>query len=139
MEEEGIVGLRILDQPVHGAEDIGLGRLAHGVLLVIREEDHIFAGISEVLIEICRHVLNIVNASSQLTLLAEIVDSNQQCLSLTSTARVLEVVTLWSAVSERDWSSRRSRRTATAAAATLWVVVCYKDRMSARNSENAKV
>lgn len=94
MEEQRIVGLRILDQPMHSAQNIRLGRLAHGVLLIIGKEDHVFTGIAEVLVQVCGHVLDIVDTSTQLALLAEIVDSNQERLALTSTARVLEAISL---------------------------------------------
>lgn len=77
MEEERIIGLRILDQPVHGAEDIRLGRLAHGVLLVIGQDHHILAGVAEVLVQVGGHVLDVVDTSAQLTFLTEIVDSDQ--------------------------------------------------------------
>lgn len=52
MEEQRIIGLCILDKPVHGAQNIRLGRLAHGVLLIIGEEDHVFAGIAEILVQV---------------------------------------------------------------------------------------
>lgn len=123
VEEEGVVWLRILDKPVHGAENVRLGRLAHGVLLVICEENHVLTGISEVLVEVCRHVLDIVDTSSQLTLLAEVVNSNQQCLSLSGTARILEVIALRGAVSERYRSCRRGSWATTA---TTLLVVCYR-------------
>lgn len=110
VEEERIVWLRILDKPVHSTQDVGLGWLAHGVLLVIGQNDHVLACIAEVLIQVCRHVLHIVDAPAQLTLLSEIVDTNQQRLPLTGTARVLEVVALRSAMSERDRGTRRRRR-----------------------------
>lgn len=52
MEEKRIVRLRILHKPVHRTENICLGRLAHGVLLVICQLDHVFAGIAEVLVQV---------------------------------------------------------------------------------------
>ena len=107
MEEEGVIRLRIFDQPVHRTEDIRLGWLAHGVLLVVGQEDHVFAGISKILIQIRRHVLNVVDTAAQLTLLPKIVDTNQQRLPLTRTPRVLEAIALRSAISERDRGSRR--------------------------------
>lgn len=113
MEEQRIVGLRILDQPVHSAQDIRLGRLAHGVLLIIGEEHHVFAGIAKILVQVCGHVLHIIDTSTKLTLLAEVVDSDQQRLALTSAARVLEAISLRGTVTERDWGSGRRRRTTT--------------------------
>lgn len=102
MEKEGIIRLRILDQPMHGPQDVSLRRLAHGVLLVIRQQHHVLARVAKVLVQIRRHVLDIVDTTTQLTLLPEIVDSNQQGLALTGAPRVLETVSLRSPVSERD-------------------------------------
>lgn len=119
MEEQRIVGLRILNQPVHSAQDIRLGRLAHGVLLIIGKEDHVFARVAEILVQICGHVLDIVNTSAQLTLLAEIVDSDQECLALTSTARVLEAISLRGTVAKRDRPSWRRGRVTTGLTAVV--------------------
>lgn len=49
MEKQRIVGAGVLDKPVHGAQDVLLGRLTHGVLLVVGENDHIFSLVTEVL------------------------------------------------------------------------------------------
>lgn len=86
MEEQRIVWLGILDEPVHGPEDIDLGRLAHGVLLIIGQKNHILASIAEVLIQISRHILNVIDTPAQLTLLAEVVDTNHERLSLARAA-----------------------------------------------------
>lgn len=102
MEKERIIRLRILDQPMHRPQDVSLRRLAHGVLLVVRQQHHVLARVAEVLVQIRRHVLDIVDTTTQLALLPEIVDSNQQGLALTSASRVLETVSLWSSVAERD-------------------------------------
>ena len=64
VEEEGVVGAGVFDEPVHGAEEVGFGGLGHGVLLVVGQDDHIFAGIAEVLVEVCGHVLDVVDAAS---------------------------------------------------------------------------
>lgn len=132
MEEKRIIRLSILDEPVHGTKNVCLCRLAHRVLLIIREKNHIFTGISKVLVEVCRHVLNIIDTSSQLALLTEIVNSNQQCLSLSRTTRVLEVVTLRGAMTERDRSRGRSRWATTATLGR--VVVCYEANICQRKS-----
>ena len=64
VEEEGVVGAGVLDEPVHGAQDVGLGGLGHGVLLVVGQDDHVFASVAEVLVEVGGHVLDVVNAAS---------------------------------------------------------------------------
>lgn len=114
MEKEGVVGLGVLDQPVHGAQDVGLGGLAHGVLLVIGEKDHVFAGIAEVLVQVGGHVLDVVDASAQLAFLTEVVDADQEGLSLPRAPRVLEVVALGRAMAERDGVGWGRRGTAVA-------------------------
>ena len=112
MEEQRVIGTRILDQPVHSPKNICLGRLAHWVLLIISQEDHVLASIAEVLVQVGRHVLHIVDTSAQLTFLAKVIDANQQGLSLACTAGVLEAVALGSAVTEGDGVGGRGRRTA---------------------------
>lgn len=52
MEEERIIRLCILDQPVHSTKNVSLRRLAHRVLLVIGQENHVFTGVSEVLVQV---------------------------------------------------------------------------------------
>lgn len=94
---------------MHSPEDVRLRRLAHGVLLIIRQDHHVFSGVTEVLVEIGRHVLNIVDTSAQLPLLIEIVDTDQQRLPLSCAARILEVVALGCTMAERDRSTRRGR------------------------------
>lgn len=43
VEEERVVGLSVLNEPVHGAQDVLLSRLAHGILLVVGQSDHVLA------------------------------------------------------------------------------------------------
>lgn len=64
MEKERVVALRILDQPVHRSEEILLRRLAHGILLVVGQDDHVFSLVTEVFDEVARHVPDIVDAAS---------------------------------------------------------------------------
>jgi len=78
VEEEGVIRPSILDQPMHRTYNVRFRRLAHGILLVIRQKHHVFPRISEVSIEIRRHVLDIIYAAPQLTFLAEVVDSDQK-------------------------------------------------------------
>lgn len=107
MEEEGVIGLGVLNKPVHSTQDVGLGRLAHWVLLVIGQNNHVLTGITKGLVQVGRHVLDVVDTPAQLTLLTEIIDTNQQRLSLASASGVLESVILRSAVTEGDGVARR--------------------------------
>ena len=52
VEEERIVRSGIFDEPVHGAKDVLFGRLAHRVLLIVGEKNHILSGVSKVRVEI---------------------------------------------------------------------------------------
>ena len=85
---------------MHGPYNVDLGWLRHGVLLIVRKDDHVFPSVTKVTIEICRHVLHIVDASSQLASLAKVVDANQESLSPPGAGRVLKVVPLWCPVSK---------------------------------------
>ena len=109
MEEQRVVRLRIFDQPVHGAQDVRLGRLAHGVLLVVGQDDHVLARVAEVLVEVGAHVLDVVDAAAQLAALAEVVDADEQRLAPARAAAVLEAVALRRALAEGLHGLRRGR------------------------------
>lgn len=100
MEKERVIGLGVLDQPVHGAQDVLFGRLAHWVLLVVGQGDHVFALVAKSFHQVVGHVLNIVDATSELALLAKVIDTNQERLALAGTVGVLERVSIGSAVAE---------------------------------------
>jgi hypothetical protein len=100
VEEERVVRLSILHQPVHRTQDVLLRRLTDGVLLVVCEDDHILPLVPIRLVQERRHVLDVVDASSELSPLPEIVDTNQEGLSSPRAVRVLEGVVLRSTTSE---------------------------------------
>jgi hypothetical protein len=79
---------------VHGTEDVLLSRLAHGVLLVICEDDHVLSSVAEVLNKVGSHVANIVDTPAQLTALTEVVDADQQALAAACTVGVAVRVAL---------------------------------------------
>lgn len=95
MEKERIIWLCVFHQPMHGSQDVGFCRLAHWVLLVVGQKHHILALIPKMLIQIARHVLHVVDTSSQLSALAEIVDADQKRLPASSTCGILKRVTAW--------------------------------------------
>ena len=66
---------------MHGLHDVLFGRLASGVLLVVRQDHHILAFVTESLVQESRHVLDIVDAPSQLPPLAKVINTNQQGLA----------------------------------------------------------
>lgn len=78
---------------MHCPQDVRFSGLAHGILLVIGQGDHVFALVTEVLVEIVAHVLHVIDTSTQLTALTEVVDSDKQGFATTGTVGVLERVT----------------------------------------------
>lgn len=110
MEKERVVWLGVLHKPVHGPKDIRFRRLAHGVLLVVGQNDHVFPGVAEVLVQVRGHVLHIVYATAKLPLLTEVINSDQESLPLAGTIRVLEAISLRGTMTECDRGRRRGRR-----------------------------
>lgn len=100
MKEQRIIRSRILNQPMHSAQNILLRRLAHRVLQIIRQDDHVLTLIPKVLKQVRRHVLDVVDAPAQLPALPEVVDPDQQRLAPPRAVRVLEVVVLRRAVAK---------------------------------------
>lgn len=62
---------------MHGTQYILFRRLAHRILLIIREDDHILPGVAKVAVEVCRHILDVIDTTSELPSLSEVVDSYQ--------------------------------------------------------------
>lgn len=92
VKEQRIVRSRVLYQPVHCPQDIGLCGLTHRILLIIREDHHIFSLVAKVSIQICGHVFHVVDASSELASLAEVVDTDEKSLSSAGAVGILEGV-----------------------------------------------
>lgn len=92
---------------MHRPQYILLGRLAHGVLLVVGEDDHVLALVAKMLGQVGGHVADIIDAAAQLAALAKVVDADQQGFPLAGALRVLEGVVLGMAVAEalrgRGW------------------------------------
>jgi hypothetical protein len=85
MKKQRIIRLRILDQPMHRPQNISFRRLTHGILLIIRKKNHILTGITKGLVQVRRHVLNIIDTSTQLALLTKVVDADQERFSFAGT------------------------------------------------------
>lgn len=62
---------------MHGSQDILLGRLAHGILRIVRKRDHVLPLVAKVTIQIRRHVLDVVDAAAELASLSEVVDTDE--------------------------------------------------------------
>jgi len=103
VEEEGVVGAGFFDEPVHGAEDVGFGWLGHGVVLVVGQDHHVFSGVAEALVEVGRHVFDVVDAAAELATLAKVVDPNQKGFSSPGTVTVLEGVAVGGSMAELLW------------------------------------
>jgi hypothetical protein len=50
VEKQGVVRAGIFYQPMHCPEDILFCRLAHGVLLIVGEENHVLPLVAEILV-----------------------------------------------------------------------------------------
>lgn len=92
VEKERVIWLRVLDQPVHRPKDILLGRLAHGVLLIIRQDNHVLSPVAVVLDQVSGHVAHVIDAATELTTLAKVVDAHQQRLPPARAVGVLKRV-----------------------------------------------
>lgn len=108
MQEERIVGLRPIDQPIHGAQDVLLGGLQHRIRLVVREDDHVLPLVVVALHQEVGHVLGIVDAAPERRARPDVVDADEQRLALSGTVTVLECIPLWRSVSELLCSLRQS-------------------------------
>lgn len=91
---------------MHGSENVLFRRYAHLPLLVISQDDHVLALISKMLVEVGSHVSNIINTSSQLASLAEIVDSDQEGFPPACAFRILVCVALWCSMAKGLWPAR---------------------------------
>ncbi len=109
MEEERIVGPGVFDKPMHGSKNVLLRWLAHGVLLVVCEDDHVLPFVAKVLDKVAGHVPDIIDTTSKLPPLPKIVDANQQGFPSASTLRILESISLGSTVPEVLGCLRRRR------------------------------
>lgn len=140
MEEEGIIGLCVGDEPVHSVLHILLGGNLARILLVVRQDHHVLPLIAVTFVQEPRHIVHIVDAAAQLALLTKVVNADEQGLATTTAVGVLEGVALRRAVTKllRALRRRRSRAlaavaaTATAAAHGIAVGVVAGRRRSVR-------
>lgn len=95
---------------MHGPEEILFRRLAHRVLLVVGQDDHIFSFIAKVFGEIGGHIPRIVNTAAQLSSLAKIVYAYKKRFSPTGAITVLESVVCGSSMSKMLRAGGRRRR-----------------------------
>lgn len=88
---------------MHGAQDVLLRRLAHGVLLVIGEQNHVLPLVAKVLDQVRGHVAHVIDTAPQLATLAEVVNADEQGLPAAVALRVLERIVGGGAGTEMLW------------------------------------
>ena len=69
-------------------------------MLIISQDDHVFPFVVEVVIEVRRHILHIIDAPSQLSSLSKIVDSHKQSFPTSSASGVLVSIVVGSSITE---------------------------------------
>jgi hypothetical protein len=77
VKKQRVIWSRVLNQPVHRSEYVRFGGLAHGAVLVVGQGHHILSFVSKVAVQIRAHVLDIVDAATELASLSKIVDTDQ--------------------------------------------------------------
>ena len=85
---------------MHRSQYVLLCRLAHGILLIIGQDDHVLSRITEIAVKVGRHVFHVVDASPQLSSLPEVIDANEQSLPSSGTIGVLVTVSSRCAIAE---------------------------------------
>jgi len=107
VEEERIVGLRVLDQPMHCPNDVCLCGLAQRIGLVVGQDHHVLSPISVTLIQEGRHLRNIIDATPQLVRLSNVVNTDEKGFPTARTRRILVPIVRWSTVSKTLTLQRR--------------------------------
>lgn len=87
MEEERVVGLSAVHEPLHGSNHVGLGGNLAGVLRVVGQDNHVVGAVVVALHQELLHVVDIVDTAAESVALANVVDADQERLALTSTYR----------------------------------------------------
>lgn len=80
MNKKRVVRLRFMHQPLHGPNNIRLGRHTLRVLLIISQNHHVLSAIALALVQERRHVRDIIDTPLQLVRLAKVVDPDQESL-----------------------------------------------------------
>ena len=95
---------------MHGSQDILLGGLAHRILLIIGQNDHVLSLVAEVLCQVSRHVSDVVNTTSELTALAKVVDADKKSFPAPGTVGIPEGIALRRTRTKMDGFIRRRGR-----------------------------
>lgn len=110
MEEERIVRLRIMNQPMHCPNDVCLCGLAQWIGLVVCQDNHVLSPIPIALVQEGRHRCNIIDATFQLVRLTDIIDTDKEGSPTACTRRILEPIVRWSTMAKTLTLPRRSGR-----------------------------
>lgn len=100
VEEQRVSRSSATDQPLHSSEHVFSGRDLHGVVCVVREDDHVALHVSSPLHQERLHVSDVVDAASKCVVAADVVDADQKRFPLACARRKLEVL---GHVCARDW------------------------------------
>lgn len=119
---------------MHRPQYVGLCRLAHGVLLVVGQEHHVLPLVVEMAVEICAHVLHVVDAAAELSALAKVVDSDEESFPAPVASRVLERIAIRRTVAE---ALRCSRWRGRAAGAVVLLLCCIAVSWTLRKREKS--
>ena len=68
--------------------------------MIISQDDHVFSLVVEVVVEVRGHILDIIDAASQLSSLSEIVDAYKQSFSTSGASGVLVSIIVRSSIAE---------------------------------------
>lgn len=108
MKEQGVIWLSILNQPLHSPDDVGLGGLTNGILLIVGQGHHILRSVSVSFRQKPRHIVDIVDTALELVFAAKVIDANQKRLSFSGTVGVLKRVLVGCAMAEALHTLRNS-------------------------------
>lgn len=85
---------------MHGSDDIRPCWLTYGVGFIICQDHHVLLLVTVLVLEESLHPIDVVDASSQLVWLTDIIDSNEQRFSGTRAIRILELIVRGSTMAE---------------------------------------
>lgn len=98
-------------QPVHGAKHVFARGLHARVSLIVRQDDHVLALVTKALYQKGRKVAGVVDAALELSLLAKVVNADEQGLAAAGTGGILEGVVRRGAIAEMLGCLGRQRST----------------------------
>jgi hypothetical protein len=80
MEEERVLGLCVLDEPLHPVPDVGCGGPLVLVDLIISQQNRVLVPETVVAVQKPKHVACVIDAPEKLVRITKVVDADQQRL-----------------------------------------------------------